>query len=284
MDKKYRLLYVEDNLQDIDLTRNFFEERKEEFELKIATSGEQFIQLLGSESFDLVLLDNKLPDFDGITILKELARLSIKIPIILLTGRGNDELVAEALRIGASAYIQKTGDYLENLPDLIKKNVSEFESEAESKKIFIIKYPLNILVVESDYRQIDLITDYYKNYKKKYIVQTAKSCLSALKILEVKKNIDLVLFSLNVTDMKITQFIEKIKSEGFDLPVIVYAEKGNEDEALSALKGGAVDYILKRENFLMEIRYAAELGYLKHKVMKILESPQGGKEKEEDNK
>ncbi|AFN75250.1 multi-sensor signal transduction histidine kinase [Melioribacter roseus P3M-2] len=282
MDKKYRLLYVEDNLQDIDLTRNFFEERKEEFELKIATSGEQFIQLLGSESFDLVLLDNKLPDFDGITILKELARLSIKIPIILLTGSGNDELVAEALRIGASAYIQKTGDYLENLPDLIKKTVSEFESEAEAKKIFFIKYPLNILIIENDNRQIDLITDYYKNYKKKYIVHIAKSCLSALKILEVKKNTDLVLFNLNVADMKAAQFIEKIKNDGFDLPVIVYAEKGSEDEALSALNGGAVDYILKRENFLMEIRYAAELGYLKHKVMKIQESPQGGKEKEED--
>ena len=58
-------------------------------------------------SFDLILLDYRLPDIDGLHLIGEIKALNIDLPIIVLTGQGDEELAVEIMKSGAVDYLSK---------------------------------------------------------------------------------------------------------------------------------------------------------------------------------
>jgi len=77
------------------------------FDVKSVPSGRDGIALLEQEAFDLILLDLKMPDMDGIDVLKEIMRVRPGAKVIIVSGYSTPETAAEAIELGASAYINK---------------------------------------------------------------------------------------------------------------------------------------------------------------------------------
>jgi DNA-binding response OmpR family regulator len=105
-----RLLFVEDD-KDLNL---YYQTalRGEGFEVIGAFSGEEAVNLLQAESFDLVLLDIYLPDGNGVDILKKI-RMELQLsqlPVCMITGYLDIEPVVDAFRHGANGYIVKPYD------------------------------------------------------------------------------------------------------------------------------------------------------------------------------
>ena len=71
-----------------------------------AETGNQAIQLLGHEKPDVVILDLGLPDLDGIEVIRRMRTLS-KVPIVVLSSRGDEKGKIEALDLGADDYVTK---------------------------------------------------------------------------------------------------------------------------------------------------------------------------------
>jgi two-component system, cell cycle response regulator len=68
------------------------------------------IEKVKSNQFDCVLIDYKLPDATGVEVLESLRRVDrYSVPMILLTGMGGEQLVAEVMKKGASDYLSKSG-------------------------------------------------------------------------------------------------------------------------------------------------------------------------------
>jgi DNA-binding NarL/FixJ family response regulator len=82
-----------------------------EFEIAgVASSGADVIALAEQTEPDLVLLDVELPDADGIEVLRALQRLANPPQVVMFSGHEKSELVDEAFRAGASAFICKRID------------------------------------------------------------------------------------------------------------------------------------------------------------------------------
>jgi DNA-binding NtrC family response regulator len=87
------------------------------------TSGPQAIAALQDSTFDVVLVDVKMPGMGGLELLNEIQRRWPQLAVVLLTGHGSSQLAEEGLRLGASAYLMKPielGALLEILRDAVQ--------------------------------------------------------------------------------------------------------------------------------------------------------------------
>jgi DNA-binding NtrC family response regulator len=79
----------------------------EGYEVRLADSGRAGIDILENESFDLILLDLKMPDMGGIEVLKVIMERWPGTMVIIVTGYSSVDTAVEALRLGAFNHIEK---------------------------------------------------------------------------------------------------------------------------------------------------------------------------------
>lgn len=87
--------------------------------ITIVDCGAAAIEAAGQH--DVVLLDNQLPDSTGVDLLPQLLAFPDPPSVIMVTGEGNEELAAHALRLGAEDYLVKGPKLLEALPGLVER-------------------------------------------------------------------------------------------------------------------------------------------------------------------
>ena len=117
-DRKYKVLYIEDNPQNIRFTSAIFEARKD-IELIIAHNGRLGLELALAHSLDLILLDINLPEISGLEVHKKL-RLNNKtanLPIVAISANGMQHDIDVALADGFNDYLVKPIDvnHFENI-------------------------------------------------------------------------------------------------------------------------------------------------------------------------
>lgn len=107
------ILIAEDEIQIAEpLRKNFLEEGHHAM---IAKNGEEALNLVDKIQFDVIILDWKMPKVSGLDVCKQLRKLNIKTPIILLTALTHISNKIEALDSGADDYITKPFSFEELL-------------------------------------------------------------------------------------------------------------------------------------------------------------------------
>lgn len=76
---------------------------------------------------DVVIADYLLPGMNGIEFLKSLNREQRDIPVIIITGQGDENLAIQAMKLGAWDYLVKSGDFFTLIPSVIGKVVREWK-------------------------------------------------------------------------------------------------------------------------------------------------------------
>ncbi|MDO9034844.1 MAG: PAS domain S-box protein, partial [Methanoregula sp.] len=105
----HRVLYVDDEPALLELGKVFLE-RSGVLRIEMASSAEDAIKKIKNKAYDGIISDYQMPEMDGIAFLKYIRVHYERIPFILFTGRGREEVVIEALNSGADFYLQKGGD------------------------------------------------------------------------------------------------------------------------------------------------------------------------------
>ncbi|HZI21131.1 MAG TPA: sigma-54 dependent transcriptional regulator [Gemmatimonadales bacterium] len=77
------------------------------YDALIAKSGREALDLLEREAVDCVMLDLEMPGMDGFEVLRAMARLDTRPPVIVYTGTGNYDRCVQAIRLGAHGFIDK---------------------------------------------------------------------------------------------------------------------------------------------------------------------------------
>ena len=89
--------------------------RRRNFDVTKALSGTEAIQILRSRDFDVVILDLKMEDMDGIEVLKIMKKMVPQIEVIMLTGHGSEKAAKEGMALGAFDYLTKPCELAELL-------------------------------------------------------------------------------------------------------------------------------------------------------------------------
>ncbi|OGW38042.1 MAG: diguanylate cyclase [Nitrospirae bacterium GWC2_56_14] len=91
------------------------------FVVDTAVNGEDGLQKVAAGRFDVLLVDYNMPFLGGLDVIRILGEQGSSLPIIMVTGEGNESLAVEALKLGAADYVVKDAEmrYLELLPAVI---------------------------------------------------------------------------------------------------------------------------------------------------------------------
>jgi two-component system response regulator AtoC len=81
--------------------------KKEDFEVHLAKTGLEGLDIIRKNCVDLVLLDIRLPDLNGIEVLKKIREMDNEIVVIMMTGYGTVESAVLAMKLGAFDYVNK---------------------------------------------------------------------------------------------------------------------------------------------------------------------------------
>lgn len=79
----------------------------EGYDVETTGSGRRGLAMAREGDFDLLMTDLKIPDLDGMTIVRSIRRLRADIPVVVITGYGTPETAAEARDLGVAVYIEK---------------------------------------------------------------------------------------------------------------------------------------------------------------------------------
>ena len=102
------VLMIEDNPVHVQLIRHFMDSSRLKTRLHVAGTLREGLDLLGKETFDVVLLDLVLPDSADLDTLHSVRSAEPDLPVIILTGLDDVSLAATAVESGAQDYIVKT--------------------------------------------------------------------------------------------------------------------------------------------------------------------------------
>ncbi|MGL5874100.1 MAG: ATP-binding protein [Xenococcaceae cyanobacterium] len=88
--------------------------------------------VLNSQYFDCVFLDYRLPDGDGLALIKDLQVKGVKVPLIVLTGQGDERVAVEMMKAGASDYLVKSKLSPEVLERTLRQAIRLHQAEKEA--------------------------------------------------------------------------------------------------------------------------------------------------------
>jgi len=119
---EFKVLLVDDETDFVEtLVKRL---RKRKLDVRAASSGQQALDMLSESPSDVVVLDVKMPDMDGIETLRRIKKIAPGVEVVMLTGHANVEVAMQGMELGAFDYLMKPidiDDLLYKLQDAFKK-------------------------------------------------------------------------------------------------------------------------------------------------------------------
>jgi signal transduction histidine kinase len=126
-----KLLLVDDDELDRMAVRRVLRGLRMEVVVDERGSRDEALQALASTTFDCVLLDYQLPGSNGLETLAAIRAAGIRVPVVALTGQGDEELAVSLMKAGAADYLTKSGLAPERLERSLRYAIALHRSEEE---------------------------------------------------------------------------------------------------------------------------------------------------------
>ena len=94
--------------------------RRKGYDVVLADGGQKGLELFRRERPDVVVLDLKMPEMDGVTVLQQIRSVDLNQPVIILTGAGTPEREQQVRALGVTEFVEKEFS-LHRLGDALKR-------------------------------------------------------------------------------------------------------------------------------------------------------------------
>ncbi len=137
------ILIADDDANICELVRLYFE--KEGFQTVVCFNGERALEIFNEGNIDLAILDIMMPKADGVTVCREIRKVS-KMPIIMLTAKGETFDKVLCLELGADDYVVKPFEGKElvaRVKAVLRRSTTE-EKKEEMKQVSYDNMSVNL--------------------------------------------------------------------------------------------------------------------------------------------
>jgi PAS domain S-box-containing protein len=264
-----RILYVEDNPLDADLTSRALHRDLSDLDLQITDRIEFAWKLItASDSpFDLIMIDLILPDGSGVDLLARLRGNQFITPVIMMAGSSDEEIAIAALKSGANDYLLKNGPYLDQIGRVVEKAVSfQFSAEAEKyRSIRLLYAERNPMDVDLTLRHLNRFAPYIRMES----VQSADELLARVYPSEGNPAYDVLMLDFRLPEKNGLEILAELRRDKeFALPVIIVTGQGDQDTVIKAHQLGAIDYLIKTPGYLYQLPIMIENAYHRSQLEK----------------
>jgi len=249
---KSKVLIIDDNISMFKTLA--FILRRKGHDVLTASSGLEALELVKQKSFDIIFLDIKMSEMNGVEVFKRIMQINSKITVILMTAYSVDDLIQEALREGARGIIYKPLN-IDKMLEIINECMENMNAGL-------------ILVVDDD----SSFTKTMKNIltKRNYRVGIAETGEKAITLTK-KNNYDIIFIEMKLPKMNGLEtylVIKKIKPKA---TVIMITALHNEMDVLieEALKESAFAYLKKPLDMVSTLRLIDEIWKKKQEAVKM---------------
>jgi DNA-binding response OmpR family regulator len=214
-----RILLVEDDAKVASFIRKGLEE--EQYRVEVAEDGEEGLAAALVGDYDLLILDIMLPRRDGMSVLTELRRRRLEVPVLMLTAKDAVEDRVAGLNAGCDDYLPKPFAFAE----LLARTRALLRRRAGEKSVMLragdlVLDPIAHSVIRSG-RAIELTSREYSLLQ--YFLQHPNQVLTRTMIVEQVWGYDFDNFS-NVVDVYVNYLRNKI-DRGFE-PKLIHTVRG----------------------------------------------------------
>lgn len=133
-DETLKILVVEDDEVDRMAITRALRKAQVAMELVEVDSCSKAIALLMQDHFDCVFLDYRLRDGNGLELVQQIRGMGSKVPLVVLTGQGDEQIAVELMKSGASDYLSKSKVSVNTLPRTLYQVVRVYRAEQEAEQ------------------------------------------------------------------------------------------------------------------------------------------------------
>ncbi|MBF0544520.1 MAG: response regulator [Candidatus Riflebacteria bacterium] len=209
--------------------------RKDGFEALVAENGQNGIDIFKKENPDIVITDLRMPDVNGLEIIRMVKSLSSNVQVILITAHGDADIAISALREGAMDYLKIPVDTNQLAISLGRAREKCFETKMTS-------FSPTLLLAEDDNTARMSLSRVLENEDWK--VLCAADGQEAVTLFQQNK-IDVALLDIKMPKKDGVQALREMRELSGDFEAIIITGYGNESSAVEAMRNGAMNFLRK---------------------------------------
>jgi len=160
-DSGLHVLHVDDDPSILELSASLLG-REDDVTVSTETEPAAAVERFDTAAFDCVVSDYEMPGLDGLELYRELRERfdHPEFPFVLFTGRGSEEVAAEALNAGVTGYLQKGGpEQYDRLVNQVRNGVAGYRSTRKAERyetvLEALGYPVYVLDQEGRFRFVN---------------------------------------------------------------------------------------------------------------------------------
>jgi PAS domain S-box-containing protein len=204
-----------------------------------ASTAAEGLSLVKKNSYEIIFLDLKLPDINGIEVLKDIKKMDAEAAVIIITGYATIRSAIDAIKVHASDYIMKPLE-----PDQIRSSLKtalkkkKYESELKKR----IQEPKVLLIGSGSTVMVAIAQRFAKEKIQRFSVRGARE---AILFLKKDPSINTVLYDLECEKGEGMGLLETAKRVNPEMIFITITSRPDLQDVINLLRQGAFDYLTK---------------------------------------
>lgn len=256
-----KVLYVEDDPLDSDLTQRALRRSAPHIQLDIASSYHDALGNLGvGNGYDLMLTDLRMPDGGGFELLNYVRENQLPLAVVVITGQGDEDTAVAVMKAGADSFLVKRKDYLNNLALTLEGALRSYQQEAARRA-----RTLRVLYLDQSGVENVQVRDHLNLHARYIQLETVFTVAELFHVLfEEHQTLDfgVLLLDYRMDDLDALELLKELRQvQNLDLPIVLATSHGDQEVAAQALRLGASDYVVKTAGYLYRLPGVLENAY-----------------------